>query len=254
MRQVIVVAFLIALLPSGVGGQAGCTFQLGFKAIADQIPDRVGQCVEDEHFNVANGNAEQRTTAHHGKGGLLVWRKSDNWTAFTDGHWSWVNGPNGLQRRLNAERFAWERDTLATAPAGARDARLIRLQAADLGAAWRQLPPGAVDVERLASSRFEPHTGRPDGLSFVSSLVMLLPNAQIARTFDSLPTGQARRVDPPPLGDAAAAWIDDAGATHTAIVAVANGSDLVTATVRGDPGRATIGAAARYVELMIGRL
>jgi hypothetical protein len=68
----------------------------------------VGGCLEDEHFNTANGNAEQRTVAHHGQGGLLVWRKADNWTAFTDGYWSWVNGPSGLQRRLNTECFPWE--------------------------------------------------------------------------------------------------------------------------------------------------
>jgi hypothetical protein len=109
------VAFLLFLLPSTAAAQAPCGFALGFKAIADQIPDRVGTCIDDERFNTANGNAEQRTTAHHGQGGLLVWRKADNWTAFTDGHWTWVNGPYGLQRRLNTERFAWERR-----PIGAR--------------------------------------------------------------------------------------------------------------------------------------
>lgn len=40
----------------------------------------------------------------------MVWRKADNWTAFTDGHRTWINGPNGLQQRLNIERFAWEPD------------------------------------------------------------------------------------------------------------------------------------------------
>ncbi len=47
----------------------------------------------------------QKTT-----GGLLVWRKADNHTAFTNGHETWINGPNGLQRRLNSERFPWEAD------------------------------------------------------------------------------------------------------------------------------------------------
>jgi hypothetical protein len=250
-----VVVFLLALIPSAASAQPACGFRLGFKAIADRIPDRVGACLEDERFNAANGNAEQRTTAHHGRGGLLVWRKADNWTAFTDGHTTWVNGPHGLQQRPNTERFPWENDTAASAPAAtARDARAIRLQAGDLAASWRQLPPGPVDTEQIAGSRFEPHTGRPEGLALVTSLVMLLPNPQIARTFESLPTGQARRVDPPALGDAAAAWIDDAGGTHTATVAVARGSDLVTATVRGDPGRATVETAARYVAVMLGRL
>ena len=43
-------------------------------------------------------------------GGLLVWRKADNFTAFTDGGTTWVNGPNGLQSRPNGERFSWEND------------------------------------------------------------------------------------------------------------------------------------------------
>jgi hypothetical protein len=40
--------------------------------------------------------------------GLLLWRKLDNWTAFTDGVRWWVNGPLGLQQRLNDQRFSWE--------------------------------------------------------------------------------------------------------------------------------------------------
>jgi hypothetical protein len=39
---------------------------------------------------------------------MLVWRKADNWTAFTNGFETWLNGPQGLQRRLNTETFAWE--------------------------------------------------------------------------------------------------------------------------------------------------
>ena len=37
-------------------------------------------------------------------------RKADNWTAFTDGYRTWINGPNGLEQRLNTERFEWEYD------------------------------------------------------------------------------------------------------------------------------------------------
>ena len=85
--------------------QPPCQFRLGFKAIRDLIPDTVGLCLENEHHNPRNGDALQQTTK-----GMLVWRKSDNFTAFTDGHRSWVNGPNGLQSRLNTDRFAWERD------------------------------------------------------------------------------------------------------------------------------------------------
>jgi hypothetical protein len=83
--------------------QDSCSFNLGFKALRDQIPGIVGDCLEDESFNQANGNAEQRTT-----GGLLVWRKADNWTAFTNGSITWLNGPFGLQSRPNGTRFEWE--------------------------------------------------------------------------------------------------------------------------------------------------
>ena len=66
--------------------------------------DIVGQCLENEHYNTI-GDSVQQTT-----GGLLVWRKADNWTAFTDGYRTWINGPNGLQQRLNTQRFEWEAD------------------------------------------------------------------------------------------------------------------------------------------------
>jgi uncharacterized protein YkwD len=81
-----------------------CGFQLGFEALQASIPAQVGECLEHERFNPANGNAEQRTT-----GGLLVWRKADNWTAFTDGYRTWLSGPFGVQERLNeGPRFDWE--------------------------------------------------------------------------------------------------------------------------------------------------
>jgi len=122
---VIVVGLIVGLVLPVSAQQADCRFVLGFATLRDLVgPTRVGTCLEDEHFNLENGNAEQRTS-----GGLLVWRKIDNFTAFTDGGTTWVNGPNGLQNRPNAERFSWERnpvqtgstpptsETIATAPA-----------------------------------------------------------------------------------------------------------------------------------------
>jgi hypothetical protein len=81
----------------------GCAFQLGFKALHDVIPGVVGGCAENETHNPANGDGLQRTA-----GGLLVWRKADNFTAFTDGYRTWVSGPYGVQQRLNTEKFPWE--------------------------------------------------------------------------------------------------------------------------------------------------
>jgi hypothetical protein len=82
---------------------APCQFQLGFKALHDLDPDDIGDCIDDEAHNPDNGDALQHTTA-----GLMVWRKADNWTAFTNGYSTWINGPNGLVKRLNTERFSWE--------------------------------------------------------------------------------------------------------------------------------------------------
>ena len=109
-----VLAVLLAVSMVPVWAQTpACRFVLGFAALRDLVgAEKVGACLEDEHFNPANGNAEQRTS-----GGLLVWRKIDNFTAFTDGATSWINGPNGLQSRPNGERFAWERDPVS--PSGA---------------------------------------------------------------------------------------------------------------------------------------
>jgi hypothetical protein len=92
--------------------QPSCQFVLGFATLRELVgADTVGDCLEDEHFNPDNGNAEQRTT-----GGLLVWRKIDNFMLFTDGGTSWVNGPSGLQSRPNSERFSWEGDPVSPAP------------------------------------------------------------------------------------------------------------------------------------------
>ena len=96
--------------------QQQCQFILGFAALHDQIPAIVGNCLEDQHFDPQTGDALQRTT-----NGLLVWRKADNWTAFTDGSTTWINGPLGIQSRPNGERFPWESNlaqpTSAPAPA-----------------------------------------------------------------------------------------------------------------------------------------
>jgi hypothetical protein len=85
-----------------------CTFVLGFAAIQSLIPGEVGQCLVDEHHSATNGDGLQETTGPSGAGGLLVWRKADNWTAYTDGYHTWVNGPMGLWERLNTQCFSWE--------------------------------------------------------------------------------------------------------------------------------------------------
>jgi len=117
--QLAIALFLVAalLIPAAPADAAGCRFTLGFQALHDRIPSEVGASVENEHFNTTNGNAEQQTTAWHGKGGLLVWRKADNWTALTDGATTWINGPYGVQTRPNGgPLFSWERTAPAPPP------------------------------------------------------------------------------------------------------------------------------------------
>ena len=106
-RRWLAAVIAVALLATGhavpTAHADGCSFVLGFATLEQMIPQQVGQCREEEQHNPANGDGLQHTS-----GGLLVWRKSDNWTAFTDGYHTWINGPHGLEERLNTQRFAWE--------------------------------------------------------------------------------------------------------------------------------------------------
>ena len=56
----------------------------------------------------ASGDVLQDTTH-----GVLVKRAVDARVAFTDGFLTWMNGPDGMEARLNTERFPWE-DTTAS--------------------------------------------------------------------------------------------------------------------------------------------
>ncbi len=113
MRAVPILALLISLLVPlfsvpAPAHAASCQFVLGFQALHDLIPSTIGDCLVDEHHNADNGDGLQETTGPNGGGGLLVWRKADNWTAFTDGYRTWVNGPFGLRERFNTQCFSWE--------------------------------------------------------------------------------------------------------------------------------------------------
>ena len=113
MRRLALAALLALALTATPTAAQECRFVLGFATLRDLIgAEKVGACLEDQQTNPENGNAEQRT-----RGGLMVWRKADNFTAFTDGGTTWINGPNGLQSRPNAERFSWESDPVQGGPA-----------------------------------------------------------------------------------------------------------------------------------------
>ena len=105
----VVAGLLVLFAAPTTAAAAECEFVLGFATLKALInlsegQDKVGDCLENERFDPERGEALQQTT-----GGLLVWHKADNWTAFTDGYRTWVNGPYGLQSRLNTEQLDWER-------------------------------------------------------------------------------------------------------------------------------------------------
>ena len=106
----------LSLAAPAAAQQASCQFVLGFKTLHDLDPGDIGNCVDDQVY-VSNGDAQQHTQR-----GLMVWRKADNWTAFTDGYRTWINGPDGLEGRLNTARFPWETATSAAPAAGAAPA------------------------------------------------------------------------------------------------------------------------------------
>jgi hypothetical protein len=101
VTMVLAIAVLLQVMP--VEAQESCSFVLGFKALHDLIPEVVGNCLEDQRTHPETGDALQQTA-----NGVLIWRRADNWTAFTDGSTTWVNGPTGLQARPNGDRFPWE--------------------------------------------------------------------------------------------------------------------------------------------------
>src|SRR5687767_10313806 len=113
LRLVTAALMLAALFPSSTRAQEGCQYVLGFLLLNQLIPSVMGPCVSNE-TPAPNGDSLQQTA-----NGLAVYRAADNWTAFTDGFRTWINGPFGVQSRLNTERFPWEPDagSPGTAPA-----------------------------------------------------------------------------------------------------------------------------------------
>jgi hypothetical protein len=127
VRRSVIIASLLAVTigpmllaqPPTAQAQVACDFTLGFRTLRDMIVaqhgDIVGSCRENEWHNAQNGDGLQQTT-----GGLMVWRKADNWTAFTNGSITWINGPFGLAVRPNAgPLFSWESPGPVPAPPAA---------------------------------------------------------------------------------------------------------------------------------------
>ncbi|MDO8689075.1 MAG: glycoside hydrolase family 2 TIM barrel-domain containing protein [Dehalococcoidia bacterium] len=103
------VGLLLAWAPGESRASGTCQITLGFAVLRDMVDqaegaDMVGTCLEDVRYD-ADGNAMQITS-----NGLLGWSGSANWTGFTDGETTWVNGPNGLEKRSNDEQLQWEEE------------------------------------------------------------------------------------------------------------------------------------------------
>jgi hypothetical protein len=184
LGSVPVIAFALSILvisPQSANA-APCSFALGFKSLHDLIPEQVGACLVDEHHNPTNGDGLQETAGPTGAGGLLVWRKADNWTAFTDGYHTWINGAFGLERRLNVQLFWWESgatsdnaapesalehavcDSLPGSATGQPAASCFRIFANQLG------PPRATVKPTPTVAPVRPPTGAPNGNIVTSGL------------------------------------------------------------------------------------
>lgn len=102
---IVVFALISSLLPRPTLA-ADCTFVDSFRTLHTMIPSVVGDCVDNEFTDPATGDALQLTT-----NGLLHWRRGDGAILFTNGYRTWIFGLDGLQERLNTERFSWERES-----------------------------------------------------------------------------------------------------------------------------------------------
>lgn len=106
---------LVVSLPAGA--EPDCEFVLGFSELRDVLgTEIVGDCVGNQQL-LTNGDASQRTTNR-----VLIWRRADNATLFTDGAATWIVGPFGLQMRPSDQRFDWEMSAVEIVPAPAAPA------------------------------------------------------------------------------------------------------------------------------------
>lgn len=107
------VSLILALVtaPSVALAQSSCALSPVFLLLRQVAGvDVIGDCKEPPSI-AENGDITQVTTR-----GLAVYRYSDQVIAFTDGQTSWLYGPEGLQKRPNDERFAWEQQRQAERP------------------------------------------------------------------------------------------------------------------------------------------
>jgi zinc/manganese transport system substrate-binding protein len=106
LRLSFTLSLLVGLLISApaAAAQTGCQFRGGFAQLQALIPDRIGTCLEDEHYRPDLGQSTQRTS-----NGTLVWQSVDGALTFSDGSHTWVLDPTGqVQVRNVTERLPFE--------------------------------------------------------------------------------------------------------------------------------------------------
>jgi hypothetical protein len=242
MRHIVAVLVVLMLVVSAsrspeVYGQTSCTFIGGFARLRDLVgPEGVGACLEDEHLNVENGNVEQRTVR-----GMLVWRKIDNFTAFTDGGTTWINGPSGLESRPNGERLAWETDPIVqeSAPPTRTPRPIPTFPPPDIAS---NEPMGAPRVAGdpvtggdgtiAAASSPAPVGGLPPAPSAANSAAA---STGVANTTSSSSSTAASAATPTAVGTPASAGLPPAPAASANAVAAAATTPTATPTKTATP-------------------
>ena len=185
-----------------------CQYVLGFATLHTIDAADIGDCLDNQAF-AGNGDAQQHTA-----NGLMVWRKADNWTAFTNGYWTWINGPNGLAKRLNSQRFSWEANPnglpLAdTAPPPTVNTTTPTASSVDSGGldpAYAQAEAARYSIIDGASFTFNVHLN-----SAADSYPQLLftidaSNSSQGQTWLNLPKDAKRQVVTAMLQDVKAEW------------------------------------------------
>ncbi|MCL4544889.1 MAG: hypothetical protein M1118_09895 [Chloroflexi bacterium] len=86
--------------PSGPGF---CHVAAPFQALDRALSTTAGQCTGAALHDPKSGDLVQHT-----QHGILVQDKASGFVSFSDGYHTWVDGPRGIQERLNFQRFSWE--------------------------------------------------------------------------------------------------------------------------------------------------
>ncbi|MFO0702105.1 MAG: hypothetical protein U0236_23065, partial [Nitrospira sp.] len=173
----------------------GCEFRLGFKRLHDLIPDKVGDCLENEHIDPETGDTVQATS-----GGMLAFRPSSQRISFTDGYRTWLIGPNGLEQRLNTERFSWENTnpsssgsspsaTSPTATSPPMRSATATPNTPPVNQPVRQPAEPSIDSRLLPAWSLLISTVTPDGtIRFGEAIRMMLEESGASIRLDALPS------------------------------------------------------------------